>query len=164
MVSPNSPNADVLDSNELRGALDSTDKTTREGTQYPAAQAPLRDLAKKLRAMQDGLESLRSLPNKPSPPGYGPYGLPSEAAQPLRHLQEQLGRAEALTASVDPKHPFLTVLKNDSEQAEGGDDRANEPPQSKQCVGDLASNGKDHTPVRMEKALFRISWLTVAII
>jgi hypothetical protein len=151
MACPNSPNADLLDPNELRGALDSTDKTTREGAQHPEVQAPLKDLAKKLRAMQDKLASLRSLPNKPSPPGYGPYGLPSEAAQPLRHLQEQLGRAEVLTASVDPKHPFLTVLKKDSEQAEGGDDRANEPPQIKQCVGDLASTVRTILPSAWKK-------------
>jgi hypothetical protein len=67
------------------------------------------------------------------------------------HLQEQLGRAEALTASVDPKHPFLTVLKKDSEQAEGGDDRANEPPQSKQCVGDLASTVRTILPSAWKK-------------
>jgi len=164
MVSPNSPNADVLDSNELRGALDSTDKTILEGTQYPAAQAPLRDLAKKLRAMQDKLASLRSLSNKPSPPGYGPYGVPSETVQPLRHLHEQLSRVEALTASIDPKHPLSAVLKKGNEEAQGGGDSGNEAQQDNHSVGDLASNGMDHTHVRVEEALFYMSWLTSVIV
>lgn len=196
MACPNSPTADILDSTELRGALDGSDKTTCEGAQHAAVQKPLQNLATKLRAMQDGLASLRSLPTKPSPSGFGAYGLPLEAAQPLRHLHEQLsrlvrydgeyplnmvdgidtlvldadteadlrGHVGALTASINPKHPFLAVLKKEKEDAESGGDGGDEAQQDKQHVRGLASNGKDHTHVRTEEALLRISWLTIIII
>ena len=105
MACPNSPNADVIDLNDLRGTLDSSSKPAREGAQHPAAQAPLKELATKPRAMQDGLESLKSLPTKPSPSGFGPYGLPLESAQPLRHLHEQLIRL----ARYDGEFPLNMV-------------------------------------------------------
>jgi len=92
MASPSSPNADSLNSTELRGTLGSAGKTTRGGAQHPAVQARLQDLAPKLRAMLAALEKLKSLPTKPSPPGYGPYGVPFEAVEPLRRLHKQLSR------------------------------------------------------------------------
>jgi hypothetical protein len=152
----------------------------------------LQDLATKLRAMQDALENLKSLPTKPSPPGYVPHGVPFEAVQRLRHLHKLLsrlvrydgdyplkmvddvdtlvldadteadlrGRFEALIAALDPKHPFLAVLKKEREDAEAGGNGEIEAQQGKQSAGDLASKGKDRTHVRMEEPWICTSWLT----
>jgi hypothetical protein len=79
MASPNSSNADVPNLTEPRGALDGADKIAREGTQHPLVQPSPQHLG-------------TNPPAKSSPPGYGPYGLPLESAQPLRHLHEMVSR------------------------------------------------------------------------
>lgn len=117
MASSNSPNADVLNLTELRVALESAGKPTREGAQHPAAQPSSQD--DRLQALEDKLDQL-------------------------------LGHVEAFAASVNP---YLTALKQQREEAEGGGDRETGAQQDKQLVRDSTSNGKGCAHKRMEESL-----------